>query len=431
MLMKSLRIFLACLLALAAAMLIQGFAVFASQKEKVIYSTQATGVNGAPTVWATDESGNLYGVTFSTGHGVVFELSPDGNGWTEKTLHTFLGSPDGLQPTGLVRDSAGNLYGTTSYGGTHTNPKCFAHCGIAFELSPNSNGSWTETILYDFTGGVDGGNPWSGLVFDKAGNLYGITPDSGSFNKGTVFRLSPSNGSWTFTLLYNFGDSGKQDGKLPFSNVTIDSAGNLYGTTSAGGPLDAGIAYELTPSAAGDWTETILYKFGSVKDDGTYPRGGLIFDPQGNLYGVTSHGGGQCIEFAALGCGTVFELTPTQSGWQETTLYRFFGYPDAADLEYTPVFDSGGNLYGASSGGGPPNCLGLCGVVFKLAPTQSGWTETVLHSFTGSPDGNSASSSLIFGRDGLLYGGTGFGGTGQCKAPDGITGCGTIYEVQP
>jgi hypothetical protein len=132
-----------------------------------------------------------------------------------------------------------------------------------------------------------------------------------------------------------------------------------------------------------------------------------------------------------LGCGTVFELTPTLSGWQETTLYRFFGYPDAADPEFTLVFDSGGNLYGASSGGGPPNCLGLCGVVFKLAPTQSDWTETVLHSFTGSPDGNSSDSSVIFGRDGLLYGGTAFGGTGQCKAPDGVTGCGTIYEVQP
>lgn len=141
-----------------------------------------------------------------------------------------------------MRDSAGNFYGTTSYGGTHTNPKCFAHCGIAFELSPNSNGSWTETILYDFTGGVDGGNPYSGLVLDKAGNLYGITPYSGSQNKGTVFRLSPSKGSWTYTRLYNFGDSGKQDGKYPYSNVTIDSAGNLYGTTSAGGFLNLGIA---------------------------------------------------------------------------------------------------------------------------------------------------------------------------------------------
>jgi uncharacterized repeat protein (TIGR03803 family) len=430
MLTKSLRIFLAGLLVLGAAMLIQGSAVFASQEEKVIYSTQANSLGAAPSIGATDESGNLYGVTFSISHGVVFELSPAGTSWTEKTLHTFLGTPDGLEPTGLVRDSAGNLYGTTGFGGTGNVSSCTAHCGIAFELSPQSDGSWTETVLYNFTGGQNGGNPYGGLVLDKSGNLYGISPYSG-LNKGIVFRLSPSNGSWTYQRLYSFGEGGKQDGKYPFSNVTIDSNGNLYGTTSAGGTSNAGTVYELTPSASGDWMETILHQFGSVRNDGYYPDGGLIFDAQGNLYGVTGYGGGQCKEESALGCGTVFELKPTQSGWQETILYRFRGYPDGANPNYTLVFDDGGNLYGASSGGGPASCLGPCGTVFKLTPTQGGWTETVLHSFTGSPDGNHPACSLIFGLDGLLYGSTGWGGTGTCVAPDGITGCGTIYKVQP
>jgi uncharacterized repeat protein (TIGR03803 family) len=430
MLTKSLRIFLASLLVTSAAMLIQSSGVFASQNEKVIYSTGRAVADGAPSLWAADESGNLYGITYPTGHGTVFELSPAGNGWTEKTLHTFLGTPDGLEPNGLVRDSAGNLYGTTFYGGTHTATGCYAHCGTAFELSPNSDGSWTETILYNFTGGQDGGNPWGGLVFDKSGNLYGVTPFSG-LNKGTVFRLSPSNGSWSYTRLYSFGEGGTQDGKYPYSNVTVDSDGNLYGTTAGGGTSHAGTVYELTPSASGDWTETILHQFGSVKNDGYYPEGGLIFDAQGNLYGVTGYGGGQCKEESALGCGTVFELKPTQSGWQETILYRFRGYPDGATPNYTLVFDDGGNLYGASSGGGPASCLGPCGTVFKLTPTQGGWTETVLHSFTGSPDGEIPQSSLVFGQGGLLYGSTGFGGTGPCVAPDGITGCGTIYKVQP
>ncbi len=430
MLIKSLRILLASLLVASAAMLIRGAAVFASPNEKVIYSSQLNGLGATPGVWASDESGNLYGVTSSISHGVVFELSPAGNSWTETNLHTFTGTPDGLEPTGLVRDSAGNLYGTTAFGGTGNGSSCTAHCGIAFELSPNSDGSWTETILYNFTGGQDGGNPYGGLVLDKSGNLYGITPYSG-LNKGTVFRLSPSNGSWTYQRLYSFGEGGKHDGKYPFSNVTIDSNGNLYGTTAGGGTHNAGTVYELTPSASGDWKETILYQFDSRKNDGVYPDGGLIFDAQGNLYGVTGYGGGQCGEGAGLGCGTVFELTPTQSGWKETPLYRFSGWPDGANPDFTLVFDNSGNLYGASSGGGPFDCLGPCGTVFKLTPTQSGWTETVLHSFTGDPDGNHPASSLIFGRDGLLYGSTGWGGTGKCVAPDGITGCGAIYEVQP
>jgi uncharacterized repeat protein (TIGR03803 family) len=407
-----------------------------AQTETILYSPQ--GINGdyaAPSVWAKDDSGNLYGVTwFYPSYGTVFELSPAGSGWTQNTLYSFQGAPDGQEPSGLVRDSHGNLYGTTLYGGSHNNSSCIANCGIVFELSPTANGAWTETILYDFTGERDGGNPFYGLAPDHSGNLYGVTRSGGSYRAGTVFKLSRSHGAWRFTRLYTFGDGGTSDQSGPSSNVALDSAGNLYGTSPFSGRFQLGTVYRLTPSASGDWNETVLHEFGSTKSDGTEPLGGVTLDAMGNVYGTTTFGGGSC-SVSSAGCGTVFELSPSKTGWKEAILYRFGGYPDASSPQVPLIFDKKGNLYGGADGGsGTINDCQItvgCGTIFKLTHTQSGWTESVLYSFAGLPDGDEVGTSPIFGPDGLLYGGTEYGGTGQCSGIFGVTGCGAIYSLLP
>jgi len=421
---------------LLLSMLICGSGFVAAQTETIIYSPQ--GINGnyaAPSVWAKDDSGNLYGVTwFAPSYGTVFELSPTGSGWAQTTLYSFQGTPDGQEPSGLVRDSVGNLYGTTLYGGSHNNSSCIANCGIVFELSPADDGAWTETILYDFTGGTDGGNPFYGLVPDSLGNLYGVTRSGGSYHFGTVFKLSRSKGGWTFTRLYTFGDGGKNDLSAPSSNVALDSAGNLYGTSPSSGSFQHGTVYKLTPSASGDWKETILHEFGATKNDGTQPFGGVTLDEKGNVYGTTSYGGGSC-SLSSLGCGTVFELRPSATAWKEAILYRFGGFPDASSPQVPLRFDKRGNLYGGAFGGSgtADDCQtsGGCGTIFKLTHTQSGWTESVLYSFAGVPDGEQVGTSPIFGPHGLLYGGTEYGGTGQCSGLFGVMGCGAIYSLQP
>ena len=420
------------------SMLICGSGFVAAQTETIIYSPQGTNDDyAAPSVWAKDKSGNLYGVTWfapAPSYGTVFELSPAGSGWTQTTLHSFQGAPDGQEPSGLVRDSVGNLYGTTLYGGSHSNSSCIANCGIVFELSPAANGAWTEYILYEFTGGADGGNPFFGLVPDNWGNLYGVTRSGGSHHAGTVFKLSHSKGGWAFTRIYTFGDGGLSDQSEPSSNVALDSAGNLYGTSASSGRFQLGTVYRLTPSASGDWQETILHDFGSFKNDGTEPGGGVTLDAKGNVYGTTTYGGGSC-SVSSLGCGTVFELRPTTTGWKEAILYRFGGFPDASSPESPLLFDTQGNLYGGAFGGSGTSEIcqlgGGCGTIFKLAHTQSGWTESVLYSFAGAPDGEQVVTSPIFGPDGLLYGGTEYGGTGQCSSFFGVLGCGAVYSLQP
>ncbi len=432
---RSPRNLLVCVL-LLLSMLVWSSGFVAAQTETIIYSAQGNnGDYAAPSVWAKDDSGNLYGVTwFYPDYGTVFELSPTGSGWTQTTLYSFQGAPDGQEPSGLVRDSEGNLYGTTLYGGSHDNSSCIAGCGIVFELSPAGDGAWTETILYDFTGGADGGNPFYGLVLDHSGNLYGVTRSGGSYRFGTVFKLSRSNGGWRFSRVYTFGDGGKNDLSAPSSNVAMDSAGNLYGTSASGGRFQLGTVYKLTPSGAGDWKETLLHEFGATKNDGTEPFGGVTLDAKGNVYGTASFGGGSCSASSA-GCGTVFELSLSRTGWKEAILYRFRGFPDASNPQVPLRFDKKGNLYGGAFGGsGTANdcqASGGCGTIFKLTHTQSGWTESVLYSFAGVPDGEQVGTSPIFGPHGLLYGGTEYGGTGQCSGAFGVMGCGAIYSLQP
>ena len=294
--------------------------------------------------------------------------------WHEKVLHSFNGT-DGWSPeAGLIFDAAGNLYGTTEYGGTGGN--CGAYgCGTVFELTPNGSGGWTETVLYSFcpqTGCTDGANPAAGLIFDAAGNLYGTTEYAGAYNSGTVFELTPNgSGGWTETVLYSFcSQANCTDGYGPLAGLIFDASGNLYGTTRDGGAYGYGTVFELTPTGGGAWTERVLHGFGKGTDGaGPSYYGKLIFDAAGNLYGMTLSGG-------AYGFGTAFELTPTAGGgWTEQVLYSFNnngadGISPFAGL----TFDAAGNLYGTTWEGGIYSCGGAgsaCGTVFELSPVYS------------------------------------------------------------
>jgi uncharacterized repeat protein (TIGR03803 family) len=274
--------------------------------EKVLHTFKGTDGQSPIGGLIFDATGNLYGMTSAGGaynYGTAFELTPKpGGGWKQKVLHSFLDNgSDGFTPqAGLIFDAAGNLYGTTYGGGGD-------HQGTVFELIPTTGGSWTEKVLHSFVaggiGGTDGYSPVAGLSFDAAGNLYGTTLYGGSYNQGTVFELTLVNGSWTSIVLHSFDDNGT-DGSYPGAGLTFDAAGNLYGTTEHGPiPYFYGMLFELSPTAGGIWTETVLHYFDSNAGDGTGPGGSLIFDASGNLYGTTANGG-------AYGYGTVFEVRP-------------------------------------------------------------------------------------------------------------------------
>jgi uncharacterized repeat protein (TIGR03803 family) len=230
---------------------------------------------------------------------VILVLAP--GAWAAsqfKTLHKFTGGADGGTPSaGLVSDSAGNLYGTTTNGG--------AGFGVVFKLAPNLDGSWTESVLHSFTsGGKDGELPFAGLILDQ-GNLYGTTGGGGGNNTGVVFQLMQNlDGSWTENVLYAF--TGSPDGEVPTAPLIFDSSGNLYGTTSKGGVYGSGTVFKLTPHSGGAWTENVLYDF-TGGDLGGTPNAGVIFDAKGNLYGTTQFGG-------ANNVGVVFKLKPSSRG---------------------------------------------------------------------------------------------------------------------
>ncbi len=351
-----------------------------------------------------DQAGNLYSTTQKGGThdvGAVFKLSPNQDGsWSESVLYSFRGGEDGADPfAGLIFDQAGNLYGTTFYGGI---ANCYDGCGVVFELSPNQDGSWSENVLYSFTGG-DGGNPFAGMIFDNAGNLYGATSSAGPYGWGVVFKLSPNqNGSWSESVLYSF--SGGKDGGGPEANLTFDAAGNLYGTAGWGGACGlCGVAFELSPNADGSWKEKVIHSFKQGGEGGSGPNG-LTFDATGNLYGTTYVSG-------AFNSGTVFKLNSNPDGeWKEKVLHQFTGGKDGGDpvAGMNLIFDATGNLYGTTTFDGNLKCDSPngCGVVFKLAPIATGgWKETVLHTFAGRP-GAFPPAGVIFDAAGNLYGTT-------------------------
>jgi len=433
--------------------------------QSVPYTFTGGSDGAAPTAGLiSDSKGNLYGTATNggdisgancpglnppTGCGVVFELTPPSGGsgsWTESVLYTFTGGSDGAYPqAALIFDAKGNLYGTAANGGDTSGSNCTATggCGVVFELSPPSGGAgpWTETVLYTFTGTPDGSVPFAGLIFDAKGNLYGTTAGGGASGFGTVFELSPPSGgtgSWTETLLYSF--SGSSDGDSPVAGLIFDAKGNLYGTTVNGGSA-FGVVFELSPPSGGtNWTESVLYAF---KDsaDGAYPYAGVIFDAKGNLYGTTSNGGNMSGPNCkvAHGCGVVFELSPPSGGigaWTETVPYTFTGATDGGYPYAGLIFDSKGNLYGTTAQGGNTsgsNCSASdgCGVVFELTPPSGGtgaWTETLPYVFNGGSDGANPYAGLFLDSQGSLYSSTAMGGnTSGSNCSSG--GCGVIFEL--
>jgi uncharacterized repeat protein (TIGR03803 family) len=347
-----------------------------------------------------DAAGNLYGTTpvggdvscnRGYGCGTVFKIDPAGN---KTVLHRFkAGIDEGFPYAGLIRDATGNLYGTTS--------GFVKHSGTVFKLDPNS----TMTVLYSFQGGTDGAYPVAGLVRDEAGNLYGTTPVGGVGCQvagcGTVFKLDKSGSE---TVLYSF--TGGADGEDPVAGLVVDAAGYLYGATRAGGAFGMGTVFKLDKTG----TYSLLYTFGTRSGDGEYPYGSLAVDSAGTLYGTTFYGG-------VSSKGTVFKVD--KSG-NESVRLSFKGYPEDGDGPQAGlVGDAEGNLYGTTRYGG---VYGE-GTVFKL---DKGGKETVLYSFTGGADGKNPLAGLVRDAAGNLYGTTSAGGTG-C----GGAGCGTVFKLTP
>lgn len=304
---------------------------------------------------------------------------------------------DGIGPIGgVITDKQGNIYGTTSAGGTNNK-------GTVFEISGGK-----ETILWNFGGPGDGAQPYAGLVRDPQGNLYGTTLTGGQFTVGTVFEVTGPNQE---KVLVNFDET---NGAGPFGGLIRDSAGNLYGLTSGGGAHFLGALFKVTPSG----TEGVLYSFSGPPNDGAIAAGTPYMDSAGNIFGLTSIGGTGKQSFCTDGCGTVFEYS---AAGKESVLYNFTGGADGASPAGGAFLipDSKGNLYGTAAGGGiftSPCPTSGCGVVFEL----SGKTETVLHAFKGASDGANPYSGLIRDTKNNLYGTTVNGGT---------NGAGTIYEV--
>lgn len=298
---------------------------------------------------------------------------------TFSVLHVFTAGADGAYPrAGVTVGPGGVLYGTAEYGGTHGN-------GTVFSLN-QKNSSWVFSTLYDFAGGSDGVAPIGGVVFGPNGALFGTTQQGGPEDDGTVYELKPPATVcrlvpcyWNETVLHTF--TGEPDGFNPWvENLVFDAAGNIYGTTTNGGALGAGTVFELSQSGGG-YTETILHNFAG-DPDGAYPFAGVVFDAAGNLYGTTGNGGtGHGCEY---GCGTAFELTPSGGSWHESALFSFdvrTSFMDNGYYVYSPlVLDSAGNLYGTTI---YSRAL-LNGVVFKLAPSDGGFTPSPLYPFPSS-----------------------------------------------
>ena len=318
-------------------------------KKSLLHSFK--GGDGSTPLSATlifDSTGNLYGTTNAGGaHGIgtVFELSPNGSGgWKETVLHSFKGT-DGSEPIGtLLFDSVGNLYGTTTWGGAHSD-------GTVFELSPNGDGTWKETVLYSFTGGSDGLGITGGLAFDALGNLYGIAGLGGTGGSGTVFELSQNaDGTWTESTLHAFEGT---DGASPWWGVVFDQNGNLYSSTFNGGAHGGGTVYQLTPNGDGTWKENVLY---SPRISGP---AAVTVDAGGNVYSTNVNDFGNYNNIY----GTVFKVSPVNGGWKETTVHTFRNHPGA--LPYAGViFDAAGNLYSTTYGDGTKTF----GSVFEITP---------------------------------------------------------------
>jgi len=376
----------------------------AAQTEKVLRSFPQ---NLYPGGLIADSAGNLYGITVAAGNscsgsdcGTVFELSPAaGGGYTEKILYSAFSryNTNGWNPAaGVALDAAGNLYGTTSAGGTYGN-------GVLFKLT-KSGSSYTETVLHSFGGDGDGAQPLSVPVVAGAGNIYGTTLEGGAHADGTVFELSPkAGGGYTYKLIHSFNGN---DGALPYGNLVRDAAGNLYGITTISNTSN-GTAFELSPGTGGTWTENVFFYFTVA------PSAGLTADGAGNFFGTTGYGG-------VNNAGSVFQLTLASGVWTQQTICSFCSESGCADGDgpVGVVLDSTGNLYGSTYAGGAYSLGTAC----KLSPATGGaWTYNGLHTFGNGADGANP-LGVVLGPGGKLYGVTFYGGA---------YGYGTVFEINP
>jgi len=368
---------------------------------------------------------------------IVFGGNTLAQAQTLTTIWSFTGTNgDGEYPYPyghLAFDSNGAMYGTTASGGTSYN-------GTVFQLVPPTvpGGAWTENVLYRFTGGNDGRQPSTGVVFGQDGALYGTTYNGGGTLQacgggcGVVFKLTPpavAGGAWTESVLYAF--QGGYDGATP-GDVVFGPNGTLYGTTAGGGlpafscrRVGCGTVFQLTPPTKRDssWTKTILYTFPGTATDGRSPTYEIVFDSHGALYGTTAGGG------TSNYYGTVFQLAPpakANGAWTETVLHNFTGGSDGGYPGGGLAIGTDGSVYGAASYSGVANDSGT---VFQLTPPAVAggpWTYTVLHTFAGGSDGATPASTPTFDQNGNLYGTTENGGSSAC-----YQGCGTVFKLAP
>ncbi len=288
-----------------------------------------------------------------------------------------------------------------------------ATLGLLTTIATTPAEAQTFTVLHDFTGGADGGQPVAGVTLDQQGRIYGTATEGGTNNKGVVYRVVRGGEGWSLSPIYSFG-SQEHDGSTPLGRVTFGPDGLLYGTTDDGGAQGHGTVFSLRPPATAcktalcPWLETILYSF-TGGDDGSGPGyGDLIFDQSGNIYGTTLGGG-------SSNHGAVFKLTRSGSDWTESVLWSFTLGSDGGGPFGGVIFDTAGNLYGATSYGGPFDV----GTLYELSPTQSGWSETTLYSFTG--DYGDGAGGLIMDAQGTLFGLSGGIGSGTAGAAYTLT----------
>lgn len=402
------------ILALVAAIVtVAAGAARAANTTPVIYSF-AGGNDGeyTDTELVMDAAGNLYGTSVqggTFGGGTVFQLTPSGSGWTHTVLYNFTGGADGGEPyKGVTLDANGNLYGTAVTGGSGS---CEGGCGVVYRLT-NSGGVWTESVIHAFSGGNDGSGPGSPVSFDRHGNLYGTTPTGGADGFGVVYQMkSDAGGIWKLRVIHAF--TGGTDGLGgSASRLLLDAAGNIYGVNTVGGANGFGNVYELTLSG-GTWHLITLYSF-QDQPDGASPYGGVIFDKDGNLYGTTYYAGANDV-------GTVYKLTHNNGSWTESVIYSFKGGSDGDAPISTLVTDAKGNLYGTTSDGGAASCG--CGTIFRLTHGSGGtWTESVAYRFPGTPQAAFAYNGMVSDSKGNFYGATVHGGTGND---------GAIYQFTP
>ncbi len=387
----------------------------ASAQTFSVLHTFAGGLDGATPQagMVLDRGGNFYGTTSFGGCsggqclGNVFRLKHSGSGWILTPLHAFLNHGDGQLPSAVAIGPDGSLFGTTWSGGGGCDPDV---CGITYNLRPLATActsalcDWTESILYVFSegqpsrpgfgppafdhsgnlyltttlggygavtellksngiwsllvlhefNGFDGNGPQAGVIFDGADKLYGTTTGGGTSDYGTAYQLTPSGSGWTLQDLYSF--QGQDDGQSPVGGLILDSAGNLYGTTTNGGLHGGGTVFELSPTH-GSWTLTTIYSFAGT----TGPYGSLAMDSSGALFGLTLRDG-------AYSLGSVFKLTPSGGSWNYSDLHDFTGGADGSYPYGNVVIDGSGNVYGTASQGGAGDCTGGCGVVWEITP---------------------------------------------------------------